>query len=62
LPNEQIEVSALYFDKKIALILKGHIDLRFDKIIQNLNIPNMGQYNAVNDAIMTAMIFLKLKH
>ncbi len=62
LPNEQIEVSGLYFDKKIALIPQGNIDLRFDKIMQNLNIPNMGQHNAVNDAIMTAMIFLKLKN
>jgi DNA polymerase-3 subunit epsilon len=61
LPNEQIEVSGLYFDKKTALIPQGHIDLRFDKIMQDLNIPNMGQHNAVNDAIMTAMIFLKLK-
>jgi DNA polymerase-3 subunit epsilon len=62
LPNEQIEVSGLYFDKKIALIPQGNIDLRFDKIMQNLNIPNMGQHNALNDAIMTAMIFLKLKN
>lgn len=62
LPNEQIEVSGLYFDKKIALIPQGNIDLRFDKIMHNLNIPNMGQHNAVNDAIMTAMIFLKLKN
>ncbi len=61
LPNEQIEVSGLYFDKKTVLISQGHIDLRFDKIMQDLNIPNMGQHNAVNDAIMTAMIFLKLK-
>jgi len=62
LPNEQIEVSGLYFDKKIALIPQGNIDLRFDKIMHNLNIPNMGQHNALNDAIMTAMIFLKLKN
>jgi DNA polymerase-3 subunit epsilon len=61
LPNRQIEVSGLYFDKKTALIAQGHIDLRFDIIMQDLHIPNMGQHNAVNDAIMTAMIFLKLK-
>ena len=60
LPNKQIEVSGIYFDKKIALIPQGNIDLRFDTILQNLKIPNMGQHNAVNDAIMTAMIFLKL--
>ena len=62
LPSKQIEVSGLYFDKKIALIPQGNIDLRFDTILQSLNLPNMGQHNAVNDAIMTAMIFLKLKY
>jgi len=61
LPNRQIEVSSLYFDQKINLIPQGNIDLRFDTIIKNLNVPNMGQHNAVNDAIMTAMIYLKLK-
>ncbi len=62
LPNEQVEVSALYFDKKIGLIPQGNIDLRFDTILRDLNVPNMGQHNAVNDAIMTAMIYLKLNH
>jgi DNA polymerase-3 subunit epsilon len=61
LPNRQIEVSSLYFDKRINLIPQGNIDLRFDTILRNLNVPNMGQHNAVNDAIMTAMIYLKLK-
>ncbi len=61
LPNKQIEVSSLYFDKKFNLAHQGNIDLRFDTIIRNLNIPNMGKHNAVNDAIMTAMIYLKLK-
>jgi DNA polymerase-3 subunit epsilon len=62
LPNKQIEVSGLYFDKKIALIPQGNIDLRFDTILRELHVPNMGQHNAVNDAIMTAMIYLKLKN
>jgi len=62
LPNRQVEVSALYFDKKIKLIPQGNIDLRFDRILRDLDIPNMGQHNAVNDAIMTAMIYLKLLH
>jgi len=61
LPNEQIEISSLYFDKKINIIPQGNIDLRFDTIMRNLNVPNMGQHNAVNDAIMTAMMYLKLK-
>lgn len=62
LPNEQVEVSALYFDKKIGLIPQGNIDLRFNTILRELNVPNMGQHNAVNDAIMTAMIYQKLNH
>lgn len=62
LPNRQIEVSALYYNKKIELIPQGNIDLRFDTILYDLQIPNMGQHNAVNDAIMTAMIYIKLLH
>ena len=60
LPNEAIEVSEIYFDKTIALIPQGNIDLRFDTILKNCGVPNMGAHNAVNDAIMTAMIYLKL--
>jgi len=60
LPNKQTEVSGLYFDKRSAKIPQGNIDLRFDTILRSLKIPNMGQHNAVNDAIMTAMIYLKL--
>lgn len=62
LPNPQTEISGLYFDKKIALIPQGNIDLRFDTILHDLNIPRMGQHNALNDAIMTAMVYIKLKH
>jgi len=60
LPNKMIEVSEIYFDKTISLIPQGNIDLRFDTILKNCSIPNMGAHNAVNDAIMTAMIYLKL--
>ncbi len=62
LPHRQIEISGLYFDKKIALIPQGNIDLRFDTILKDLNIPRMGQHNALNDAIMTAMVYIKLQH
>jgi DNA polymerase-3 subunit epsilon len=60
LPHEMIEVSEIYFEKTITLIPQGNIDLRFDTILKKCGIPNMGAHNAVNDAIMTAMIFLKL--
>jgi len=61
LPNKMIEVSELYYDAEITTIPQGNIDLRFDTMLKKYNIPNMGVHNAVNDAVMTAMIFLKLK-
>lgn len=61
LPNTLIEVSEMYYDKQISLIPQGNIDLRFDTMLKTYDIPNMGIHNAVNDAVMTAMIFLKLK-
>ncbi len=60
LPNKQIEVSALYFDKVIGKIPQGNIDLRFNTIMKKLELPMMGKHDAINDAIMTSMIFLKL--
>ena len=61
LPNEQIEVSALYYDKVIKSTPNGNVDLRFDTIAQKLDIPLMSKHDAINDAIMTALMFLKLK-
>lgn len=60
LPNKMIEVSEIYYDKQICTIPQGNIDLRFDTILKKYDVPNMGVHNAVNDAIMTAMIYLKL--
>ena len=62
LPNDAIEVSAIYHDFKIEAIRQSHIDLRFDTILRELQIPSLGKHDAYNDAIMTAMIFLKLKN
>ena len=62
LPNDAIEVSAIYHDFKIEAIPQSHIDLRFDTILRELQIPSLGKHDAYNDAIMTAMIFLKLKN
>lgn len=61
LPNKQIEISALYYDKKIELIPQANIDLRFDVIMKDLGLPILGKHNAINDAIMVAMMYLKLK-
>lgn len=62
LPNETIEVSGIYYHHKEKLIPQGHIDLRFDTIMKDLDIPLFGKHNAVHDAIMTALIYLKLTY
>lgn len=62
LPNKRIEVSAIYHDYKIEAIPQGNIDLRFDTIMNELQIPVMGKHDAYNDALMTSLIFLKLKN
>ena len=62
LPNKTIEVSAVYHDFKIELIPQGFIDLRFNTILEELDIPSFGVHDSFNDALMTSMIFLKLKN
>jgi DNA polymerase-3 subunit epsilon len=62
LPNRQIEVSGIYHDKKIKFIPQGNIDLRFNSIMEDLELPIFGKHDAINDAIMTAMMFIKLKN
>lgn len=61
LPNRWIEVSSLYHDRKIGLLPNKPVDLRFETIRQALDIPLLGRHNALNDAIMAAMMYLKLR-
>ncbi len=62
LPNKALEVSAIYYDYRIEKIPQGNIDLRFNTIMDELKIPSLGKHDAYNDAIMTSMIFIKLKN
>jgi DNA polymerase-3 subunit epsilon len=62
LPNKQLEVSALYYDKKIAAIPQANIDLRFDTILEDLGLPKLKAHDALNDAVMTAMMYVKLQN
>ena len=61
LPNKKIEVSRIYYDKKNGSMPYGALDISFNAIMKNLDLPMMGKHDAINDAIMTAMIFLKLR-
>ena len=60
LPNKTIEVSSMYYKTIRKRSDYQFVDLRFDTILKKLDIPILGKHDALNDALMTAMIFLKL--
>ncbi|BAP58112.1 exonuclease RNase T and DNA polymerase III [Thioploca ingrica] len=66
LPNAQLEVSGLYYQDKLKRLRQDmalpHIDLRFDTIMYDLGLPIQGKHNAFNDALMTALMYVKLKN
>ena len=62
LPNKTIEVSSMYYKTIRKRSDNQFVDLRFDTILKKLDIPILGKHDALNDALMTAMIFLKLAY
>lgn len=67
LPQPKIEVSALYHDHKFRQLPPSHqqgnveIDLRFATLMQDLNLPQREAHDALNDAVMAALAFVKLR-
>jgi len=62
LPNAQIEVSGSYYERKYADAPPGtEVDLRFMSILKDLDLPALDQHDAYSDALMTAMMYLKLE-
>jgi DNA polymerase-3 subunit epsilon len=66
LPQDKIEVSGLYYDHKFRKLpshLQGnpHIDLRFATMMKDLDLPTRPAHAALNDAVMAAMAFVKLR-
>jgi DNA polymerase-3 subunit epsilon len=61
LPNPVIEVSKLYYERKYGDAPPGTtIDLSFAAILHDLDLPVLDQHDAFNDALMTAMMYLRL--
>ena len=67
LPQKQIEVSALYYDYKFRQLPpyqqqdNADIDLRFNTLMEDLALPTRDAHDALNDAVMAALAFIKLK-
>ena len=66
LPQPKIDISALYYDMKnrqLPVHLRnGQIDLRFESIMRELDLPRRDAHDALNDAVMAGLAFLKLRH
>ncbi|MEY4753475.1 MAG: hypothetical protein RJA44_1150 [Pseudomonadota bacterium] len=66
LPQPKHEVSAMYYaykDRQLPPHQRGgNIDLRFDTLMGDLGLPQRDAHDAVNDAVMAALAFIKLRH
>ena len=68
LPQPKIEVSALYYDHQFRQLppyrQQGDpdLDLRFATVMKELDLPTWGAHEALNDAVMAALAFVKLRH
>ena len=62
LQNRQIELSQMYYKRYRKHSAYEFVDLHFDTIMKELNLPPLGKHDALNDAVMSAMIYLKLKY
>jgi DNA polymerase-3 subunit epsilon len=66
LPQPKIEVSAMYYDFKNRQLPAhergGTIDLRFATMMNDLGLPLREAHDALNDAVMAALAFIKLKY
>jgi DNA polymerase-3 subunit epsilon len=62
LPNKLIEISRLYYERKYGDAPPGTaIDLSFSAILRDLDLPVLDQHDAFNDAVTTAMMYLRLR-
>ena len=67
LPQPKIEVSALYYDYKFRRLppyqqqANPDIDLRFDTLMADLDLPRRDAHDALNDAVMAGLAFIKLR-
>jgi DNA polymerase-3 subunit epsilon len=67
LPQPRIEVSSLYYDYKYKQLDRTRhldnddIDLRFATLMNDLDLPQREAHDALNDAVMAALAFIKLR-
>ena len=67
LPQPKIEVSSLYYDYKYKQLDRlrhldnDDLDVRFVTMMNDLDLPQREAHDALNDAVMAALAFIKLR-
>ena len=61
LPNPMIELSTMYYRRYRKGSSYEFVDLKFDTIMEALALPRLGKHDALNDALMSALMYLKLQ-
>jgi len=65
LPQPKIEVSSMFYDYKVRQLPPyqhgGNIDLRFATMMNELDLPLRSAHDALNDAVMAGLAFIKLR-
>ena len=62
IPNQSIELSSMYYKRYHKKSSHEFVDLKFNTIMEKLDLPQLGQHDALNDAVMSAMMYLKLRN
>ena len=60
LPNPLIEVSQIYHDKLEQHLPNAYFDLSLDAICKHLDLPLQDKHDALQDAISSALVFVRL--
>ncbi|WP_043649121.1 3'-5' exonuclease [Chitinilyticum litopenaei] len=60
LPNRRIEVSALYYARMVHAY-RPDVDLSLESMLATLALPQLPRHDPLNDAVLAALIFLKLQ-
>jgi DNA polymerase-3 subunit epsilon len=61
LPQPQVEVSGMFYDRQFRANPDRPIDLRFATLMRELALPTLEAHRAINDAIMAGLAFIKLR-
>lgn len=62
LPNRFIEISELYVRRKRRYIPEVNLDLTFEGLARDLEVPVIDRHTALGDVVSTALMYIKLCH